>query len=313
MTGFGDGVVDRDKRMPDFIILGAMKCATTTLYDQLSHQPGIFMPDLKEPNFFSDDVQYRQGLSWYQALFSAAKIDDIIGEASTHYSKLPNYPATVERIKKNLPNVRFIYVMRDPIDRLVSQYIHEWSCGNITASLDDALDLHPELTDYSRYSFQLQPYIENFGKDRVLPVFFERMKVQPQTELERIAKFIGFHQPVFWQEDLAPKNVSRERIRRFPFYKFILQNHLMASIRRTLVPRQVRNTIKKRLQMNERPRLSDSSLSRLVEIFNGDLDSLGRSLGVSLDLDNYTEVVTARQLEWVAQATNGETARVVSA
>ena len=56
-------------KKPDFLIVGAMKCATSTLHDQLSLQPGIFMTELKEPNFFSNDEQYCKGLDWYLSHF----------------------------------------------------------------------------------------------------------------------------------------------------------------------------------------------------------------------------------------------------
>ena len=116
-------------RLPDFIIIGAMKSATSTLHNQLSAQPGIFMSTPKEPNFFSDDEIYSRGLSWYKGLFSDAKPDDICGESSTHYTKLPDYPDTIARLKSAVPQPKLIYVMRHPIDRLVSHYIHQWSEG----------------------------------------------------------------------------------------------------------------------------------------------------------------------------------------
>ncbi|WP_299597904.1 sulfotransferase [uncultured Microbulbifer sp.] len=304
-----DVAVDAERKKPDFIIIGAMKCATTTLYDQLNQQSGIFMPALKEPNFFSDDEQYSRGVQWYEEIFSGARAGDLVGEASTHYTKFPTYPETIQRIRKLLPGVRLIYVMRHPIDRLVSQYIHEWSCGNIRVGLDEALKRHPELIAYSRYSYQLQPYLEAFGADNVLPVFFERLKSEPQKELDRVAKFIGYPESVCWHNEIAPKNISKERIRRFPFYEFILQNKFMSNLRRTLVPKVVRNLVKKTLQMNERPRLSDDSLIRLTEIFDRELMSIGSALGVDLNVENYVEMVTSRQLEWSCQSYSPELKR----
>jgi hypothetical protein len=147
--------------LPNFIIIGAMKAATTSLYQQLKMQPGIFMPDLKEPNFFSDDATYSNGLDWYRQLFSKAGDAVIRGEASTHYTKLPTYPHTVDRLVKANMSCKMIYVMRDPIDRLVSQYIHEWSQRKITVSIDKAINEFPELIHYSRYYYQLQPYFND--------------------------------------------------------------------------------------------------------------------------------------------------------
>ena len=95
-------------RLPDFIVIGAMKCATSTLHYQLAAQLGIFMSTPKEPNFFSDDKAFAGGIDKYAALFRAATPRDLCGESSTHYTKLPTYPRTVERMRRHLSNVRLI-------------------------------------------------------------------------------------------------------------------------------------------------------------------------------------------------------------
>src|SRR6185312_16834851 len=101
-------------RPPDFMIIGAMKCATTTLHEQLARQPGLFMSRPKEPNFFSDDENYARGWAWYGSLFRPAGSADLRGESRTHYTKLPTYPRTVERIRRDLPRLKPIYGMRHP-------------------------------------------------------------------------------------------------------------------------------------------------------------------------------------------------------
>ncbi|MDO5706469.1 MAG: sulfotransferase domain-containing protein, partial [Paracoccus sp. (in: a-proteobacteria)] len=115
--------------MPDFLIIGAMKCGTSTLAAQLGAQTGIFVTTPKEPNFFSDDAEWARGIDWYRALFDGAAPGDLKGEASTHYTKLPNHPHTLERLRPHVPAPRLIYLIRNPLDRLVSHYIHEWTMG----------------------------------------------------------------------------------------------------------------------------------------------------------------------------------------
>ena len=82
--------------------------------------------------------------------------------------------------------------MRHPIDRLISHYIHEWSMKVISVDINQAIDRYPELIDYSRYSMQLASYFETFGRERVLPMFFERFIAHKQEELERVCNFIGY-------------------------------------------------------------------------------------------------------------------------
>jgi hypothetical protein len=285
---------------PDFIIIGAMKSATSSLHVQLASHPGIFVSKPKEPHFFSDEDQYRRGANWYLSLFADARESDLCGESSTHYAKLPDYPETVPRMKALLPDVRLIYVMRHPVDRLVSHYIHQWTQNVIRCDINDALDRYPELINYGRYGYQLKPYFEAYGKASILPVFFASIKQQPQRELERIARFIDYRGPVAWKDELGAQNVSTERLRRFPGYQLIVDSPPMAFLRRALVPQSVRDTVKARLTMNQRPALSESNLGRLESIFDEDLHTLSEWLRVDLNCKNFDEKTSGGYLEWAA-------------
>lgn len=293
-------------KMPHFVIIGAMKSATTTLYEQLRLLDGIFMPDLKEPNFFSDDKQYERGSDYYRKLFESAKDGDIIGEASTHYTKLPTYPDTVKRLSDALPNAKLIYVMRHPIERLISQYIHEWSCNNIRVDLDEAIDRHPELIAYSRYTDQLTPYLQYFGAENILPVFFERIRVFPEAELARVARFIGYTGNVCWHEEQSRTNVSSERLRTTVFSRFLIRNPMLTALRRTLIPVFIREAVKSRMRIKGRPHLTDYNKCRLKAVFDIELAKLGDLLGMKLTTECYREQVLSRTPEWNPQPQHGE-------
>ena len=275
-----------------------MKSATSSLHVQLASHRGICMSEPKEPNFFSDDDQYRRGLDWYSSLFADAREGDLCGESSTHYTKLPDYPDTIARMKALVPSVKLIYVMRHPIDRLVSHYIHQWTQNAILCDINDALDRYPELINYGRYRYQLEPYFDAYGKASVLPVFFAAVKQQPQSELERIARFIGFHGPVAWKQELGAQNVSTERLRRFWGDRLIVDSPPMALLRRALVPQSLRDMVKARLTMKQRPVLEDSNLTRLKSIFDEDLRTLSEWLGVDLNCENFDEKTAGDHLEW---------------
>jgi len=130
---------------PDYIIIGAMKCGTSTLAAQLGAQAGCFMTEPKEPQYFSDDPVYAKGADWYADLFAGAGPMDLKGEASTHYTKLPTYPATVTRMTASLPDLKLVYMIRNPMARVVSHYIHAWSEGELSCPIDEALETVPEL------------------------------------------------------------------------------------------------------------------------------------------------------------------------
>lgn len=283
---------------PDFFIIGAMKAATSTLYTQLKQQEGIFFCEPKEPNFFSDDQQFNLGLDWYHNLFKHAQTTDLIGDASTHYSKLPTYPNTVARLKDHIASPKFIYIMRHPVDRLISHYIHEWSQKVISCNLNQAIELHPELISYSCYAQQLQPYITEFGTKAILPVFFENLRTNSQTELERICNFIGYqHQPT-WYTEMASQNVSQARIRKFPLYNLLIESKLATQLRQNLVPVTVRNFVKNQLTMQTRPELTPENLLHLTQHFDTDLQLLGRQLGIELNCENFNTLAMEGNLQW---------------
>jgi hypothetical protein len=286
-------------RLPNFVIIGAMKSATSTLYEQLSRQPGIFMPRLKEPNFFSNDEQYSQGIDWYAGLFKEAGTSDILGEASTHYTKLPTYPETVPRMHQWLNQPRLVYVMRDPVDRLVSQYVHQWSEGEIHCGLNEAITDHPELIAYSYYARQLTPFIQTFGQTNILPVFFDRLTKSPQSELERVCRFVGYQGDVKWHDGRSRDNVSSQRVRKFPLYNLMVENPVATALRRSLVPKGMRTKIRQMLSMTERPMLAENTGTKLKELFDEDLEILGRWLGVSLNCRNFRAVTAAQSLDWI--------------
>jgi hypothetical protein len=186
--------------------------------------------------------------------------------------------------------------MRHPIDRLVSHYIHQWSQNVFTCDINQAVDQYEELIAYSCYARQLEPYITVYGKENILPVFFEAVKSHPQRELEKIARFIGYTQSVIWHEDLSLQNVSNERIKRFLGYDLLIESNIMTLLRRHLIPQFIRDRIKKNLTMQNRPVLDESHVEKLTTIFDNDLNVLGNWLGIELSCDNFVTIAQSQSL-----------------
>jgi Sulfotransferase family len=292
---------------PDFIVLGAMKSATTTLHEQLARQPGLFMSRPKEPNYFSDDDIHARGWDWYSSLFRAAKPGDLRGESSTHYTKLPSYPRTVDRMVRDLPRLKLIYLMRHPIDRLISQYLHEITCGRIRVALSEAIYRHPELIDYSRYTMQLRPFLEAYGSRSVLPVFFPRLVHQSQDELKRIGRFLGHEGPLIWDLAMKPQNASKDRLRFSPIRDALVRAPVLAGLRQRIVPREWSQSLKGFWRAHiDPPRLSAALAGYLREIFDADLAELGCWLGIAIDCDNFHDATVGQSHEWEPPADRGE-------
>lgn len=261
--------------LPDFVIIGAMKCGTSTLHAQLAAQPGVFMSDLKEPNFFSDDAVHARGRAWYEGLFSAAEPGDLKGESSTHYTKLPTYRDSAKRMAELLTAPKLIYVLRDPVERAVSHYLHEWSLGGMGDDVERAFGEHPELVDYGRYAMQIEPYVRLFGKDAILLLRAETMDADPHGTMARVGAFLG-RSDLCWDTALGRQNASAERTRRLPFHGLLVDNGVATLLRRTLVPKAVRNRIRQGRQRRDRPALPADLRARLGGHFAEDRRALER-------------------------------------
>ena len=163
---------------------------------------------------------------------------------------------------------------------------------------DRAVERYPEMVAYGSYAKQLEPCFERYGRARVLPVFFDRLTAQPQAELERVCRFLGYAGTPLWRSEIAPSNVSSQRLRRFPFFDTLVASELATRVRRGMVPRRVRDWVKARLTMKDRPSLSPEVRAQLEVTFNRDLAILGDWLGTELDCANFRQVTATNVLEW---------------
>jgi hypothetical protein len=253
---------------PDYIVIGAMKCGTSTLAAQLGAQQGLFMTTPKEPNYFSDDAVYAQGADWYQNLFAPVASGDLRGEASTHYTKRPDYPDTLARMQAHCgADLRLVYMIRNPMQRLVSHYIHSWSEGEISQPIGAALTQDSRLVDYGRYGWQITPFIEAFGSNSVVLTSLERLRQDPDAELARVAAHIGHKGTVSWDDTLGAQNVSSKRTRKLPLHNLLVDNPLATALRRTLVPKALRTRIRENRQVKDRPDIPVSLRSYLENLF----------------------------------------------
>lgn len=178
--------------LPDFLIIGAMKAGTTSLYHDLRLNPVVFLSDDKEPgNLCHDEVLTETGKRAYEKLFDKANPKQLCGEASTAYSKLPDVPGVPQRAKRLLgANLKVIYIVRDPIARIISQHHHEITSKRISCNIDEAVRSYARFIDFSRYAMQIKPWIESLGRDNVLIVHFETYINKRKDTVESISRFL---------------------------------------------------------------------------------------------------------------------------
>ncbi len=177
---------------PDFLIIGAMKAGTTTLYRDLEVQPGFFMPAIKEPAVLVRAASDDDARARYAHLFRDSPPGRRRGEASTHYTQRPRFEGVAARARSLLgPDLRLVYLVRHPVERTVSHHYHLYSQGDAPARLEDALRSDPTLVAYSRYAMQLEPWLECFGRDAILVIRFEDYVADRSRVIRTVADHVG--------------------------------------------------------------------------------------------------------------------------
>ena len=193
----------RSGSLPTFIVIGAMKAGTTSLFHYLSQHPDVYMSPLKELDFFALEANWDRGVDWYRRQFAAAPEGvQAIGEASTVYTKFPHYAGIPQRMASIIPDARLIYVVRDPVERVRSHYEHRVAVGAETRSFDEAIESDPIYLDYSRYAMQLERYGPYFARERILVVPSETMRVDRVATIARVFAFLNVD-PGFVPPNLA--------------------------------------------------------------------------------------------------------------
>lgn len=179
-----------DGRLPDVVIIGAMKSASTSLHRWLNDQPEVFMAHPKETNFFT--TSWSRGRAWYSEQFDEATPEQLVGESSVNYTDPQLSPRAAERMAEVIPNARLIYVLRHPVERIRSHYRHEVQRRRESRSLIDALsDPGNSYVAHSSYHSALAPYIEHFPREQILVVRFEDLVRPPAPAWSRVLELLS--------------------------------------------------------------------------------------------------------------------------
>ena len=178
---------------PDFIVIGASKCGTSTLRNYLAKHPDILMIT-KEIQFFSCDDTYAKGLSWYESLFETEKSPKIRGEVSNLYSMQEVYPKSVERIQNYAPDIKIIYCVREPMTRIQSYWLEKRTHGGESVHYDfnTAVKLNRDkLVDSANYWRQINAYRNVFSDSQIHVIFFEDLIKNPHEVMKKCVFFLG--------------------------------------------------------------------------------------------------------------------------
>lgn len=183
--------VTRRSGLPDLIIIGAAKCGTTSLHHYLDLHPSIAMTREKELHFFSRPLVWERGLDWYSSRFDARA--DLRGEASVTYTAWPKWKGVPERMASVVPDARLLYIVRDPVRRILSAWQHLYADGMEQRPLQDALrELEGnDLVERSRYYRQIEEYLPFYPPSRIHVICSETLLTDRRATLADVFRFLG--------------------------------------------------------------------------------------------------------------------------
>jgi hypothetical protein len=175
---------------PTFLIIGTMKGGTTSLYEYLRRHPQVFMANPKELHYFVEQRNLGKGKEWYEAHFAEAGGARAIGEASVTYTMRSCFPGVPERVRDLMPDVKLIYVLRHPIERMRSHYLHARWHRTESRRPDDALLGNLDYLHTSRYAYQIEPWLEHFDREQLLILTSDELRDDREATITRAFAFL---------------------------------------------------------------------------------------------------------------------------
>ena len=283
--------------LPNFFIVGAPKCGTTSLSSYLQQHPDIFMCPIKEPNYFSfEDIEKQQlyyrfvhtrSLKEYEALFSGVENEKAIGEASVSYLYYPSVP---QKIKNIVPEAKAVILLRNPVDRAFSHYLMDVRLGYVNISFDDIvarksshrmIDLYyQQYVSLGLYYDQVKRYYDIFGREKVAVIIFDDLKSNPVAVIKSLFSFLGV-------DDSYEPDASQKKNEFFmpnnKLIRILYRNYATRSVAKALLTKSVADWAKNNFfSRMKKPTLNDTARYLLSDIYRMDIERLEHLLSADL-------------------------------
>ena len=207
-----NGAPTRAGALPNLVVIGAQKCGTSGLHYHLGLHPEISMSKPKELNFFIEERNWPRGTDWYRSHFDPRA--RIRGESSPNYTAYPHHLGVPERMHSVIPDAKLIYVVRDPLLRIASHWVHNYAKRREKGDLRSTL-AHPN-TSYilrSQYHMQLQQFLRYYSREQILVFQQSDFRRERMESLRQVFEFVGvdpdFTHPSFERERHATARKTR--------------------------------------------------------------------------------------------------------
>lgn len=283
-------------RFPDFIIIGAGKCGTTSLHNYLAQHPQIYMCPKKETFFFINEKTRAKHKPWgavtttedYYSLFQDAPKSSVIGEISTNYYA---YPESAQLIYNHIPTVKIIAILRDPAERAFSGYQMHVRQGIEKKSFEQVILEENKYVKRGFYFSELIPYFKTFDRQSIKILLYDDLCQNPLVFMQDLFKFIGV------DDNFIPDMSKKGRKGGLPKNQNL--NHLLtkpnllrssvATVLKLAIPLQLRQQIRASMIKNNtyKAQLSPEARKKLIEIYKSDILKL-QDL-IERDLSNWLE------------------------
>jgi hypothetical protein len=299
-------IENKEVNLPDFLMIGGAKCGTTTIFQYLQLQSEIFLPENKEPFYFSfgnspstyTDKRFNNVIIWkkedYLKLFEKATPNQIVGEASTSY--LYTAEKTIENIKdiygERAQELKIIAILRNPVDRAFSHYTHLVRNGIEQLSFVEAIQPETietrskimwgfDYTGYGMYAAQLVKFKSYFKNALILQ--YEELS-EPKKMMQKIYEFLEIQNPIVTDDVIAanPSGIPKSKIA-----TSLIRNKSIKKLIKRIAPaamlpalRQWKDRLLKKSVV--KPAMSEDNVSYLRSYFNDDISKLESLLNKDL-------------------------------
>jgi hypothetical protein len=292
---------------PNFFLVGAPKCGTTSIAGALEQHRDVFPVIVKEPNFFNADLRIEDAMttpkllvgrvgkrhhavirdeSAYLRLYEQAGAYKAVGDYSVNYLRSKVAPRA---IRARVPHAQIIVILRNPIERAFSHFLMDCRIGRVNDPFGVVLDRH--IRDVGRaaghyenyiegglYADQIRRYVEVFGRDKVLILLYDDVVADFLDAVQRIFEHIGV-----WPIDIDTVATNRAMVAKSPSLNFLLNKSGLKELIRRHVPRRLKDEAKKIYYEKSQSRLGDTERSRLAELYRDDIGRVAAFIGRDLD------------------------------
>ncbi len=288
------------ERWPNLFIVGPPRTGTTSLYLYLNSVPDIYMSPHKEPHYFAQSPLSKRKFfekisdkKKYLQLFKKAKDEKIIGEASTSYFGDPLAPELIQQVS---PDANIIISLRDPVERIYSNYLFEFNRGKFKLSFHDEIERGLKWKpDPSEFMLRLQPnvhfesvnrYLKIFGHKKVKILIFEEWIKDVKKTANEIVRFLGLNYTIKDNFEENPYNPYAKP--RGTISQSILDNNNIVKMSTFLFSPSTKDFLKRFLvKKSPKPKMKQGDRDKLVKFFEDDVRKLEKLLGHKFHWPNF--------------------------